>query len=70
MHTHLMLGCKELKNTSVWAIPEEQFYNFYYIIGGNLFLKKVHFELLISKDSCVESCIWYILHVRGKEKLF
>ena len=37
MHTHLMLGCKELKNTSVWAIPEEQFYNFYYIIGGNLF---------------------------------
>ena len=70
MHTHLMLGCKELKNTSVWAIPEEQFYNFYYIIGGNLFLKKSILSFLYQRTAVLNLAFdtFYMLEV--KEKLF
>ena len=66
MHTHLMLGCKELKNTSVWAIPEEQFYNFCYIIGGNLFLKKSILSFLYQRTAVLNLAFdtFYMLEVR------
>ena len=61
-----MLGCKELKNTSVWAIPEEQFYNFYYIIGGNLFLKKSILSFLYQRTAVLNLAFdtFYMLEVR------